>query len=86
MSIENVLKTREEMLQRLYMYARENDAAPMPAGEFPDKIDDRVRVFNLYFLHEGGYVREEAAASGKQYRITAAGIQLYEELYGRYNI
>ncbi len=86
-AVETVVKAREEMLKRLYMYALEHGAAPMPAGEFPEKIDDDIRTFNLYYLQEGGYISEEPAAGGTPgYRITAQGIRLFEELYGKYNI
>lgn len=88
MTIETVMKAREEMLQRLYLFALEHGSTPMPAGEFPAKIDDNIRAFNVYYLREGGYITEEAPASGEGpgYRITADGIRLFEELYGKYNI
>ncbi|MFO8133492.1 MAG: hypothetical protein R6U10_06155 [Thermoplasmatota archaeon] len=87
-TIETVVKAREEMLQRLYMYALEHGATPMPAGEFPEKIDDNVRAFNIYYLREGGYIAEEPVSPGGEpgYRVTAQGIRLFEELYGKYNI
>ena len=86
LTIENVMKAREEMLQRLYMFAIEHGATPMPADQFPDKIDGNIRTFNLYYLREGGYIVEETSGGGAGYRITASGIRLFEELYGKYNI
>lgn len=88
MTIESVMKAREEMLQSLYLFALEHGPTPMPAEEFPDKVDDNIRAFNVYYLKEGGYITEEAPASGEGtgYRITGDGIRLFEELYGKYNI
>ncbi len=88
MVVETVMKAREEMLQCLYMFALEHGATPMPVDALPNKIDDNIRAFNLFYLQEDGYIIRETPASGDGpgYRLTAKGIRLYEELYGKYNL